>query len=632
MLIAPDASPRLIDLALEPAFHLAGLEVHPAILEVRAAGRSEQLEPRIMQVLVELALRRGEVVSRDELIQTCWGGRVVGDDSVNRCISRLRKLAVSLGGFEIATVPRVGFRLTERLNAPAGLGSRRRYFVVLLAVVMLSAAALAGFQVRRTYWPAEPRLVVAAFTAEPRDADAARLAVSLADHLKGALAEDVPGLTLGGPAVGGSEPVDMVVGGGVSRVNSVWRVRVYLQDVTSGIVLWSGEFEGAGDDAALFDEVRAAVIATVYTAMAPAAQRGLKLDPRTLALYLRGSGLLRQPNPMWPGDARRAFEEVVERAPDFAYARGVLAFSFALEAGLTAAGDAALLSRARQQAMQSIRRSPNGAAYDALFQIERQEAPGDIARAENWLTEGVRKAPSFPVFMRECAVLFEVGLARDGVGFCGRAVALAPMAAPVAYHQARALAADGQTQSAKAVIDRAARFHPRHDNVRWTRLEMAAFDGDPDEALGLLHDPRTVPQTFDAATVDAFDAFLKARKTRAATDADRALARFRRAAISGPLEGRHLVMAAAALGRTDEAFAAAATWPSSVAESPVRTGYLFVPSTAAMRRDPRFWDLAARVHLVDYWRVRGVLPDFCSDPTLPYDCRQQMARTKSAAG
>ena len=83
----------MIDLALEPAFELGGLEVHPATLEVIAPGRREQLEPRIMQVLVALAQRRGEVVSRDELIQRCWGGRVVGEDSINRCIFRLRKLA-----------------------------------------------------------------------------------------------------------------------------------------------------------------------------------------------------------------------------------------------------------------------------------------------------------------------------------------------------------------------------------------------------------------------------------------------------------------------------------------------------------------------------------------------------------
>src|ERR1700754_2669491 len=105
----PDLPPRLIDLALEPAFQLAGLEVRPATLEVIAGERRDQLEPRIMQVLVALARRQGEVVSRDVLVASCWGGRIVGDDSINRCISRLRKLAQATAAFAIETVPRVGF-------------------------------------------------------------------------------------------------------------------------------------------------------------------------------------------------------------------------------------------------------------------------------------------------------------------------------------------------------------------------------------------------------------------------------------------------------------------------------------------------------------------------------------------
>ena len=45
-----------------------------------------------MQVLVALARRRGQVVSRDQLIETCWAGRVVGEDAINRCIAKVRRL------------------------------------------------------------------------------------------------------------------------------------------------------------------------------------------------------------------------------------------------------------------------------------------------------------------------------------------------------------------------------------------------------------------------------------------------------------------------------------------------------------------------------------------------------------
>ena len=72
------------------------MRVRPATREVAADGAPEALEPRVMQVLVALARRRGEVVSRDELILSCWGGRAVGDDAINRCIARIRRLAENL--------------------------------------------------------------------------------------------------------------------------------------------------------------------------------------------------------------------------------------------------------------------------------------------------------------------------------------------------------------------------------------------------------------------------------------------------------------------------------------------------------------------------------------------------------
>ena len=73
-----------------------------------------------MQVLVALARHRGQVVSRGDLIDACWGGRAVGDDAINRCIQALRRLGENRGGFSILTVPRVGYRLDEGGGALAG--------------------------------------------------------------------------------------------------------------------------------------------------------------------------------------------------------------------------------------------------------------------------------------------------------------------------------------------------------------------------------------------------------------------------------------------------------------------------------------------------------------------------------
>src|SRR5262245_56926884 len=103
-----------VELGRESEFSLGGLRVRPASREVLSADQTEVLEPRVMQVLVSLARRRGEVVSRDDLIEECWGGRVVGEDAVTRCVARVRRLAEVHGGFSVDTIARVGYRLLEK--------------------------------------------------------------------------------------------------------------------------------------------------------------------------------------------------------------------------------------------------------------------------------------------------------------------------------------------------------------------------------------------------------------------------------------------------------------------------------------------------------------------------------------
>jgi DNA-binding winged helix-turn-helix (wHTH) protein len=102
----------IVELAREADIRLGALLVRPSRRDVVVRGRRERLEPRVMQVLVALVRANGGVVSRDELIDSCWGGRIVGEDAIYRCIVRLRRIAEMLdGAFCIETIARVGYRL-----------------------------------------------------------------------------------------------------------------------------------------------------------------------------------------------------------------------------------------------------------------------------------------------------------------------------------------------------------------------------------------------------------------------------------------------------------------------------------------------------------------------------------------
>ena len=123
------AASAQIHLAREPDFRLGALvTVKPSLLEVDGmAGRRQMLEPRVMQVLVAMARTGGEVVTRDDLIEACWSGRIVGEDAINRCIARLRRLGERFEyGYSIETVQRVGYRLVaaSRRRGLSGSGAQ----------------------------------------------------------------------------------------------------------------------------------------------------------------------------------------------------------------------------------------------------------------------------------------------------------------------------------------------------------------------------------------------------------------------------------------------------------------------------------------------------------------------------
>jgi DNA-binding winged helix-turn-helix (wHTH) protein len=114
-----------VELARERDIRLGAALIRPSRRELVARGRRLRLEPRVMQVLVTLARANGGVVSQRELIDACWGGRIVGEDAIYRCIVQLRAMAATLeGAFCIQTIARVGYRLMhardcERAREPS---------------------------------------------------------------------------------------------------------------------------------------------------------------------------------------------------------------------------------------------------------------------------------------------------------------------------------------------------------------------------------------------------------------------------------------------------------------------------------------------------------------------------------
>src|SRR5437764_5013268 len=95
--------------------------VEPDLNQLSAPGKAVKVEPKAMAVLLHLARRPGQVVSRETLLSDVWPGVVVGDDSLTQVVIKLRK---ALGDDPdrptyIQTVTKRGYRLLAPVRRPA---------------------------------------------------------------------------------------------------------------------------------------------------------------------------------------------------------------------------------------------------------------------------------------------------------------------------------------------------------------------------------------------------------------------------------------------------------------------------------------------------------------------------------
>ena len=99
-------------------FDLGGWRVDPAAGTLARDGAQTRIEPRLMDLLLLFAASPGRVIAKDEIVQSVWSGRAIGDDTLAAAISRLRgALGEAGGGRFIETLPKRGYRL---LVAPDG--------------------------------------------------------------------------------------------------------------------------------------------------------------------------------------------------------------------------------------------------------------------------------------------------------------------------------------------------------------------------------------------------------------------------------------------------------------------------------------------------------------------------------
>jgi DNA-binding winged helix-turn-helix (wHTH) protein len=93
--------------------------VQPQINSVQKEGKTWHLEPKVMQVLLQLASHPNEVLSKDRLLEAVWHDTFVGDDVLVRCISEIRYVFGDdpKSSRVIQTIPKGGYRMIAAVTA-----------------------------------------------------------------------------------------------------------------------------------------------------------------------------------------------------------------------------------------------------------------------------------------------------------------------------------------------------------------------------------------------------------------------------------------------------------------------------------------------------------------------------------
>src|SRR5580692_6725430 len=92
-------------------WRFADYEFDELARELRVKGRSLELESKPLDILLQLLLHAGEVVTKEELLDSAWPDVMVVDGSLATAVSKLRKAMQDDEHPVIVTIARVGYRL-----------------------------------------------------------------------------------------------------------------------------------------------------------------------------------------------------------------------------------------------------------------------------------------------------------------------------------------------------------------------------------------------------------------------------------------------------------------------------------------------------------------------------------------
>lgn len=606
-----------------------------------------QLMPKAMAVLIYLAERPGQVVSTDELVESVWHGRPMGENPVYKCVTQLR---TALGDDRsspsyIETVHTKGYRLiapvawldtdesedgsalggtAEKAAQRRGLGRRMTWLWGLAAVSLLVVLWFAFGERGGDGAPGaptdSPSIAVLPFVNVSADPAEEYFADGLTEELITQLA-NVPGLRVIGRtssfafkgqnedlrSIGRELGVNHVLEGGVRKSEQRVRVTAQLIDVTDGRHLYAQAYDRPVDDLlAIQEEIAKAVASALDISIsARLVRHGGTRDLEAYDAFLAGLAAAAAGGADNVLASVAAFERAVAIDSGFLVAWEALAEVLQL-ASIDVPGRRAEWLEKLAVAEDRIRALAPDSPSAISLAAQREMANGNLIEAERLFQLHPSRPPRYSTLYQPYGVfLLNVGRPRDAIALFTRDRDADPLALGPSLWLQIALEVAGELAQADQEYQRALGFASDTRAIRTMALIRAMSRGDEQAIRREL----SAQETVTLLTRPINDAVL-----RHLEDPASALVEIRRQLDDPAMAGIPVVLMvlsawAAFFGDPQLALQAMERLPLPAGNNFAWS--VWRPIQSEMRSLPEFKELVREWGLPAYWRETGRWGDFC---------------------
>jgi len=516
-----------------------GLELDRNSYELRRAGRALKLERIPLDILFLLVERRGQLVTREDIIGKIWGKDVFvdTDSSINGAIRKIRQVlkddpenpvfvqTVTGKGYRfIAAVTEAEFpahksggknlessnTITQEPSTLLAAGQERRValtswpWVASLAVllVVVLAAAIFGLRLRaRSQTASEHRVMMAVlpFANLSNDPEQEYFSDGLTEETITDLGELNPerlGVIARTSAaaykhtnktiaqIGRELGVDYILEGSVRRDGGVARISAQLIRVKDQVHLWAHNYDReTGGLLALQNELGRAIAQQVQVKLAPPSGGGstnkYAPNPEAYELYLKGRFYLNQRTYAEIDKSTEYFQRCIEKDPGFALGYAGLADSYLAN---TIRSPQDFDPKAKAAAARALELDGDLAEAHAALGAEKADFEYDWPGAEREFKRAIELNPNYAEahFRYALSYLMPQGQSENAIAEMKKALQLDPFS-PI-YNTVFGLTYfyarryDQAQEQFKKAIDLNANFFVTHYHLAWLYSQSGQYE------------------------------------------------------------------------------------------------------------------------------------------------------------